>query len=145
MVIADIFAFAREKRLLKDVIALKDCERLSDVLANFEGEIAFEIKGVEGKNRKIAIALTLNGVVPLTCQRCLEHLDYHLAQTTILELAPENAEIAEDEIFDENYEIYPTPKVVDVADLVEDEIILALPNFPRHDSCRSFDYGRSTE
>lgn len=145
MVIADIFAFAREKRVVKAHIALKDCERLSDVLASSNGSVAFEVAGVLGKNRKIAIALTLNGMVPLICQRCLETMNYHLAHSVILELACENAEIAEDEIFEENYEVYPTSKIVDLAQLVEDEIILALPNFPRHDSCRSFDYGRSTE
>ena len=145
MHIADIFAFAKEKRLLKDSIFLKDCDRLEDVLENLEGEIAFELEGVLGKNRKPALRLTLNGILPLICQRCLERLDYELRHTIVLELARENAEIAEDDFEDENYEIFPTPKTIDVAELVEDEMILALPNFPRHDFCRSFDYGSPTE
>ena len=145
MHIADIFAFAREKRLLKDSLSLKKCERLEDVLENDNGEVFFEIEGVIGKNRKPALRLTLNGILPLICQRCLERLDYELRHTIVLELANDNAEIAEDDFEDENYEIFPTPKTIDVAELVEDEMILALPNFPRHDFCRSFDYGSPTE
>ena len=145
MVIADIFAFASEKRFLKGEVFFKDCPRLKDVLESLEGSVFFELVGVDGKNRKNALRLTLNGVFALVCQRCLEHLDYTMQHTMVLELARENVQIPEDDFLMENYEIFPTAKTLDVAQLVEDEIILALPNFPRHDSCRSFDYGCSTK
>lgn len=145
MFIADIFAFAREKKTISGSLKLETLKRLEETLFHTQGCVDFTLAGIVGKNRKDAVLLAIKGDFPLICQRCLEEMIFHLDHSLTLELAKEDFVVAEDEFLEEDYEIFPTPAKVDLSVLVEDEIILALPNFPRHDFCRSFDYGRSTE
>ncbi len=145
MVIADIFAFAREKKTIDGTFELGNFARLNEALTHTKGCVRFTLSGILGKNRKVAVLLAIEGDFPLICQRCLEEMNFHLNHSLTLELAKEDFVVAEEGFLEEDYEIFPTPPKVDLSVLVEDEIILALPNFPRHDFCRSFDYGRSTE
>jgi uncharacterized protein len=64
----------------------------------------------------------------LQCQRCLGRLEYPLFVSNTLRLAlPGSAELEEEDV-----EAIEASSELDVAGLVEDEIILSLPYSPRH-------------
>ncbi len=86
---------------------------------------------------------TMSATLPLTCQRCLNQLDFvldthvHLAMFTEEKYA-EKLGRDKDEI---DYVILSEAQVahgaatIDVLDLLEDEILLAMPLSPKHEHC----------
>jgi len=81
------------------------------------------------------LQLEISGVLPLACQRCLDAVPFDLDVNSLLELVPEGAELSEDELEDDTRDFLPVERELDVAELVEDEILLALPVAPRHEKC----------
>jgi uncharacterized protein len=72
--------------------------------------------------------------VELVCQRCLGPLRLALDVTVSLGLVRSEAEA---DRLPEEYEPLVVPEgIIHVADLVEDELLLALPRIPRHDDVR---------
>lgn len=79
--------------------------------------------------------LEVSGSLPLACQRCLEAVPFELDVDILLELLPEGAEMSQDELEDDTRDFLPVAGKLDVAELVEDEILLVLPVAPRHERC----------
>jgi uncharacterized protein len=52
-----------------------------------------------------------------------------------LELVPEDSELSQDELEDDTRDFLPVAGGLEVAELVEDEVLLALPVAPRHERC----------
>jgi uncharacterized protein len=71
----------------------------------------------------------------LACQRCLEGISFKLDIDSRLELIPEDAELSQDELEDDTRDFLPVGGELNVAELVEDEVLLALPAAPRHERC----------
>jgi uncharacterized protein len=133
--ISDAFAFARDGRVLEGTLAVADLERLHDLLAELAGEVTFRLQGFKGENGEPMLHLVVSGLVPLACQRCLEPVPCDLDVDTLLELVPEGADLSQDELEDDTRDFLPVVRELDVAELVEDEILLALPVAPRHEKC----------
>jgi uncharacterized protein len=74
----------------------------------------------------------VKGEVRLVCQRCLGALVVPLDVKVELQLAEDPREIAQAQ--DEIDRVLASG-AMDVAQLVEDEVILALPMVPRHEAC----------
>jgi uncharacterized protein len=132
--ISDAFAFARDGRVLEGTLAVADLERLHDLLAELAGEVTFRLQGFKGERRTHA-AVGGFGLAPLACQRCLEAVPCDLDVDSLLELVPEGADLSQDELEDDTRDFLPVVRELDVAELVEDEILLALPVAPRHEKC----------
>lgn len=133
--ISDSFAFARDGRVLEGTLAVTCLERLHDLLAEVSGEVAFRLQGYKGERGQSMLHLEVNGVLPLACQRCLDGIRFELDVDSLLELIPEGNELSQDELEDDTRDFLPVAGELDVAELVEDEILLALPVAPRHEKC----------
>lgn len=133
--ISDAFAFARDGRVLEGTLAVSDLDRLHDLLAEISGEVTFRLKGFKGDSGESMLHLEVFGVIPLACQRCLEAVPCDLDVDSLLELIPEGAELSQDELEDDTRDFLPVVRELDVVELVEDEILLALPVAPRHETC----------
>lgn len=131
----DSFAFARNGRVLEGTLAVSDLERLHDLLAEVEGEVRFRVQGVKGEQGQAQLRLTASATLPLACQRCLGAIDVAVEVDSLLELVPEGAELSQDELEDDSKDFLPVAGELDVAELVEDEVLLALPVAPRHEKC----------
>lgn len=127
--------FARDRRVLEGVLPISALERLHDLLVTTEGEVAFRVEGLVGKQGECLLELTVGGVLSLACQRCLEAAPFDLEVVNLLQLVPEGVELSQDELEDDTRDFLPVLKSLDVAALVEDEILLALPVAPRHEKC----------
>ena len=109
--------------------------RLHDLLASREGGISFRLEGYRGRQGESLLQLEVSGELPLACQRCLETVPFDLEIDNLLQLVPEGAELSQDELEDDTRDFLPVARELDVAELVEDEILLALPVAPRHEKC----------
>jgi uncharacterized protein len=112
-----------------------ELERLHDLLVEVVGEVTFRLRGFKGERGEPMLQLEISGLLPLVCQRCLDAVPYDLDVDSQLELVPEGAELSEDELEDDTRDFLPVERELDVAELVEDEILLALPVAPRHEKC----------
>ena len=94
----------------------------------------FVLTGEINERGKPGLTLKIEGSVHLQCQRCLGSLELPLRLEAQLEFASSEAEItaAEDDI-----ERVVAGRDMNVAALVEDEVILALPMVPRHEQCQA--------
>ena len=133
--ISDAFAFSWEGRVVEGTLALSGLERLHDLLAELAGEVSFRISGLTGERGEAMLHLEVSGSLPLACPRCLGVIPFDLDVDTLLELLPGGAEMSQDELEDDTRDFLPVAGKLDVAELVEDEILLVLPVVPRHERC----------
>ncbi len=133
--INDAFAFARNSRVLEGALPVAELERLHDVLAEAGGTVSWRLEGFEGERGEPLLRLTVDGKLALACQRCLGAVAFDLDIDSLLEVVPAGAELSQDELEDDTRDFLPVERELDVAELVEDEILLALPVAPRHEKC----------
>lgn len=133
--ISDAFAFARDGRVLEGTLVVEELDRLHDLLAEISGEVSFRLTGYKGDNGEPMLHLEVSGVIPLACQRCLAAIPFDLDVDCQLELVPAGVELSQDELEDDTRDFLPVERELDVVEVVEDEILLALPVAPRHEKC----------
>jgi len=102
------------------------------------GEVAWSVQGLwkqpVGRPAEMRIQLTVHATVHQTCQRCLQPMPLALAVDRTIRFVPGEDEAAElDEELDED--VLALPRTLDLLALVEDELILALPIVPMHETC----------
>ena len=100
-----------------------------DWLAPGDAPIEWNIAGTTDALGRPAIAIELDGSVPLECQRCLATMQWPVRQRTLALLGEERAEgDALDAGSDE--EVLVAAEPLDALLLVEDELLLSLPYAP---------------
>ena len=123
----DALGLARSGAVVEREFPVADFARMRDRLAEVAGtarvRAAFREIG-----RWPAAAMGVEADVVLTCQRCLRPMQQRLASKSQLVFTDEgSAELPE------GYEaVAGDPQALDLAALVEDELLLALPIIPRH-------------
>jgi uncharacterized protein len=127
--VIDSLEFARTGQTLAGELPIAGLARLRESLYDPAGEIRFELKGVRDARLRPALMLEISGVLQLQCQRCLGLLEYPLrvSNTLLLGSSEESGRLDE-----EDAEWIEASDALDVAALVEDEILLGLPYSPRH-------------
>lgn len=128
----DAFRLAASRGELSGRVDPQSLPRLEELVAGPGGHVDWTIRGCADAEGRPAIALALEGVVPLTCQRCLGTLTERLGQATLLLLARDDADLIRlDEASEQ--EVVVASERLDPATLVEDELLLTLPFAPRHE------------
>ena len=129
--VIDSLEFARTAQMLRGDLPVPGLTRLQDSLHDALGRVEVVVEGGMDAQRRPVLKLKIDGALHLRCQRCLGQLDYPLQLSNVLLLVSQ-AE-ADSGAFDdvEGDWIVASPEL-DVAALVEDEIILSLPYAPRH-------------
>ena len=92
--------------------------------------ITWRIVGARDALDRPMLAVSVEGSLPLVCQRCLQPFDAPIAQRSELLLARDDAELKR--LDAEESEVLPAAVPLDAMTLVEDEILLWLPFAPRH-------------
>lgn len=127
--------FARRSESVSGELPVAGLTRLRDRLVEAVGSVSYRLTGSRGLRGEALLHLQVSGSLPVQCQRCLERLDHALAVDVLFELLPGNAELTQEEIEDDSRDYLPVDGDIDVLDLVEDELILALPGAPFHEDC----------
>ena len=132
--VVDGFEFAEFGKMLRGAWRVADFTRLPEVLHDSAGELGYAVSGERDKQGRPALRIELHGVLRLTCQRCLEPMDFPLAVDTLLTLARRQSEVDADPL-ESDVERVVGSKGMAVRDLLEDELLLAVPVAPRHLRC----------
>lgn len=132
----DSLRFAREGRCQAGRLGLDQMPRLADQVLRMEAPLAYSLAGMR-EDEKSFLVLEVSGEVWLRCQRCLGELPYRLQLATRFLLVAEGEEWPEEELTEDRYDALPADAHMDVAALVEDEVMLALPIAPRHADCET--------
>jgi uncharacterized protein len=135
--VIDGFEFASAGATQQGVWPLSDFPRLRDVLATDAGEVAYEISGVRDERGRPSLRLKVRGTLRLRCQRCLEAMPFEVQTDETLVLAATLAEIHAEPARADAPDRVVAGKEMALRELVEDELILAVPYAPRHESCRA--------
>lgn len=102
------------------------------------GDVAWSVHGLwkqsVGRPAEMRIHLVARATVHLTCQRCLQPMPLTLDVDRTIRFVPGEDEAAQlDEELEED--VLALPRTLDLLSLVEDELILALPIVPMHETC----------
>jgi uncharacterized protein len=133
--VIDGFEFASAGASLRGALPIRDFPRLNDMLARHEGEVAYEIEGLRDERGRPGLRLKVRARLELRCQRCLEGLPFEVQADEVLVLAGTQAEIDAEPADVHAADRVVAAKEMSVRELVEDELILALPYAPRHAVC----------
>lgn len=131
----DGFEFAAAGRVLRGVWPLSGFPRLHGELRDETGVVHYEVIGSRDALGRPCLALRASATLQLTCRRCLGAVEYGLDVGATLLLAASQAQIDAEPIRVDGPEWVVAQKEMAVRDLVEDELLLALPYAPRHENC----------
>ncbi|MGH8764644.1 MAG: YceD family protein [Burkholderiales bacterium] len=95
----------------------------------------YALAGIPEERGRPALRLKVQGVLSLVCQRCLGAMEFPLQIEVSLLLAASQAEVEAVPLDAEGPEQIVAGKEMPVRDLVEEEVLLAIPLAPRHERC----------
>ena len=134
----DIRAFAQAQATLQGVAALGDWLRLREDAVQPQGEVHWQLTGqqraVVGGEAEVWLSLQAQVQIPLVCQRCLAPVACDVAVERDFRFVADEAQAQlQDELAEEDVLVWS--RSFDALELVEDELIMALPMVPLHDYC----------
>jgi uncharacterized protein len=131
----DGFEFAAAGGSVRGAWPVSVFPRLRDVLHDDSGSVEFALQGGRDFHGRSLLELHAKARLQLICQRCLGAVACTLEPRSTLLLAATQSEIDAEPITPEMPERVVAHREMAVRDLVEDELLLALPVAPRHEDC----------
>lgn len=132
----DLLDAAEAGRELRGRVALADLERVLQLLASTAGALEVEMHLGRDADGTYFLSGSIHGSVILQCQRCLEDMSRELAIDFRLGLVRSQEAAAR---LSSSYEpLIVTAEPASIADIVSEEVLLALPFAPVHadtDAC----------
>ncbi len=117
--------------VFEGVLRPGELENLAEELASPEGELRYRVVARLDTTRRRIVSCIIEGFVFLTCQKTFEDFRHEVAIDDRLVLVDSEEELPpfEEEGDGEDFVVATEP--IDVRDLVEEAVILALPMVPR--------------
>jgi len=131
----DGFEFAAAGGSVRGAWPVSVFPRLRGMLHDDSGSVEYALRGGHDFHGRPQLELHATARLKLTCQRCLGAVECTLEPSSTLLLAATQSEIDAEPITPEMPERVVARRDMAVRDLVEDELLLALPYAPRHESC----------
>lgn len=143
----DVEAFARDAAHLQGEWPAASLTRLAesapeDAPASDWPAVHWELTGerreARGAEAQTWLHLQARALVSLTCQRCLQPVQEELGLSRWFRFVRDEnlaTTMAAELDADSDDEVLALPKALDALELVEDELLLALPLVPRHETC----------
>lgn len=137
--VIDSTEFARARLELRGVFQVAELSRLTDSLFDTDGTLLYEVTGGVDELNRPQLRVKVEGPLNLQCQRCLEALKYSVDVSNTLVVTPPGTPSVEEIDDPEAPDTIDADDELDVAALIEDEVLLSLPLAPRHadGTCRS--------
>jgi len=132
-VVINSIEFAQAAQAVEGRILVADLERLAGGLYGMSGDIRYWIRGGRDERGQCQLMLRVTGELVLQCQRCLGEMKQPVDLENILLLDAPGESAGEVEIDPALPDSIEASTQLDVLQLVEEEILLALPYAPRHD------------
>ena len=138
----NIDAFAKAGGSISASESLASFDRLLDEAqgAGAQNPVHFTARGLTrpqgAGDEQVWLALTAEVALPQTCQRCLGPVDVPVAfEREFRFVASEEVAAVEDEASEED--VLVLSRDFNLLELVEDELLMALPAVPKHEVCPS--------
>jgi uncharacterized protein len=127
----DLATLSAKPLSIEGIVSPGDLERLSESLANGDGELRYRVSACLDAQRRRVVSCIIEGFVFLTCQSSLDTFRHPVSIDDRLVLVDDESRLPplEEESDTEDYLVVDGP--LDVLELVEDAVILALPMMPR--------------
>ncbi|MCX7231216.1 MAG: YceD family protein [Burkholderiales bacterium] len=135
----DTHEFTRRGDVAEGRVPLAELERLGSLLVADDGELVWRLAGdselgADG-SRRAHLHLALSATLAMRCVRCLERIDIPLDVERDYRLVATEAQAEQEDVDEDEVDLLVGARRFDLAGLVEDEAIMALPPAPRHDGC----------
>lgn len=139
----DLAVFARDGASLEGEWPATTLQRLADSAAPespasgwpaVRWRLKGEVRQPKGGTAQIWLHLAAEAEVALTCQRCLQPVEEALEVDRWIRFVDTEAEAAALDA-DSDDDVLALPRHLDARELLEDELLLALPLVPRHEEC----------
>ena len=130
--VLDAVKAAKEGLSFKASLPLARFSRFLTLVAKAEGEIKVELSFFVDEAHLIHAMLRLDAPVSLTCQACNGLVSYAIVEETFFQFAKTDAE-AEALPLQVQALVLDETGNLNVDEMLEDALILALPMFPRHE------------
>jgi uncharacterized protein len=126
----DPWHFAEIGKEVSGQVRLQDLPRLAGILVDSGGEAEFKLRFHEGEKRRVHITGFVKAVLQLECQRCLESV--HVPVTAEVDVTV--VEGYEEALLlpDGQEPLLAGDKRIRLTEVIEDELLLALPQVPMH-------------
>jgi uncharacterized protein len=141
----DVAAFAKAAGELEGHWPLPQFDRLTEsavaeALPSDAGQMSWsargELRAMRGGETQVWLHIAASTELPLECQRCLKPVHVALAiERSFLFVHGEDAAAQLDT--DSEDDVLALTRALDLRELLEDELLLALPLVPRHEVCPS--------
>jgi uncharacterized protein len=125
----DPILYAEQRRETVGRMPVKGLLRLTELLENNSGDIAVDF-AFEKKGRIATVQGTIKAELALVCQNCLKRLDWTIDIPVNLGVVTSTEQA--DRLAEEFDPLWLEDDRLALKDIVEDEILLALPDFPKH-------------
>ncbi len=126
----DPIRLATRKERFQGTIPLKQMKRLINALSCGDGEVYIDVGFSVDINQVVILAGQIKADAKLICQRCMGEMELPIALDFQLAFVRSEAEM---ERLPEGYEATLIDnKSMMLSDIIEDEILLALPPIPKH-------------
>jgi uncharacterized protein len=135
----NLSAFARAQGSLSGSENLSRFERLLDAVHGLtQVPVRFtargEVRSDGGQGDQVWLALSVDATVPQVCQRCLSPVEVPLqVERAFRFVASEEQAELEDEESEED--VLVLSRDFNLLELIEDELLMALPVVPKHETC----------
>jgi uncharacterized protein len=134
--VIDGLEFARSRDRLSGDWPIADLPRLRNAVQSGTA-LRYELEGVPEEQGRPALRLKVAGTLQLACQRCLGALEHPLRVDALLLLFDSESDIEAVSLDAETPDSIMATKEMAVRDLIEEEVLLAIPYAPRHEECKS--------
>lgn len=105
------------------------------------GVVCYEVSGSTQTGRRGRVALKVQTVLQLICQRCMHSMPFVVDELAEFELFASERELQSAQSDDDVDPLAPEPMLVsepiDLDELIEDQLILAVPYVPKHEHCEA--------
>ena len=129
--------------MFSGTVPLARMKRLAPLLADTQGEAAFVAAFKTDLEKRVIVELQVSAALPLVCQASLDVYDEQVERNAVLAVIEHQAE---QEGLPDSYDPVQTENGrLAIASLVEDELLLGLPQIPRKPGLEPVEYSTGGE
>jgi uncharacterized protein len=125
--------FARSRGRLEGTLQVAALPRVADLAFDGAGAVRYVVSGYQNDRGYSALHVELDGELNLRCQRCLGPLLQPVHSEREIVLVPGADEFAQGGDEAQSEDLIPDVARLELAPLLEEELLLALPLATRHD------------
>lgn len=130
----DIYTLAKENATLEGEIKLKNLPRVLSYLYDANGEISTAMHFCFDKAHRPCVQGKLKTVLHVQCQRCLQTMD--MPMDIQLNLVGVSSDAEAKKLMKVKEPLMLKQQPLELTELIEEEIILAMPIIPKHKSAK---------